>query len=341
MTTRRLATFRVDASARIGFGHLSRCLALANYLAEGGWNCIFVVKLKSAEAFPQLRHSVHRIVFVKDEWDANSVGIAVGGHSNLTVIDHYELGESFEASCRNWSDKILVIDDLANRQHDCDFLLDQSLGRKPSDYIPLTPRNCHLLLGPKYALLRPEFGRLHQQALERRRDSVNRLLIAIGGSDPYDITSMALQAVHDSGLHLKVDVVLGSISPNCKKVSNRIAEAGSRWRLHLDTPRVAELMAEADLAIGACGIGSWERCVLGLPAITVVIAENQRMIAHELERRQAIIYAGDWLQISAPILESHLREIAVNSYKLTLTAASAATICDGLGLERVKKILSG
>jgi len=337
---RRVAAFRADASARIGSGHISRCLALANHLASGYWDCIFVVSAETREAFPGLDCSAHRVVVVANASDAASVGTAIGKHTALTVVDHYDLDASFETACRQWSDRILVIDDLADRRHDCDFLIDQTLARSPDDYAGLVPPSCCLLLGPVYALLRPEFSRLRKQALERTRDTVHRILVAIGGSDPLDITGMALQAIRASGLNLKVDVALGSVSPNCREVSTAVAAAGVGWQLHLDTLQIAELMSAADLAIGACGVGAWERCTLGLPTIAVVIADNQRMIARELNRRGAIVYAGDWQEASAAGLERHLLEMAWDGKILAAVAREAANVCDGRGLERVVSALA-
>jgi len=337
---RRIAVFRADASACIGAGHISRCLALANHLAEGGWDCVFAVTQESLLAFPGLGQSAHRIVLVFAGADAGTVGAAVGEHSVLTVIDHYDLDASFETACRQWSDRILVIDDLADRRHDCDFLIDQTLARAPNDYAGLAPPACRLLLGPDYALLRPEFGRLRKQALERPRDTVHRIVVAIGGSDPLNITGLALQAIRGSGLDLKVDVVLGSVSPNFREVSIAVAEAGAGWQLHVDTLEIADLMSTADLAIGACGIGAWERCTLGLPTIAVVIADNQRMIARELNRRGAIVYAGDWHETSVATIKRHLREIAGDGAMLAAVAANAADVCDGRGLERVESALA-
>ena len=337
---RRIAVFRADASARIGAGHISRCLALANHLAKGDWDCVFVVTDETREAFPALDCSAHCVVVVANSSDAVSVGAAIGKHSALTVVDHYDLDASFETACRQWSDRILVIDDLADRRHDCDFLIDQTLARAPDDYAGLVPPSCRLLLGPDYALLRPEFGCLRKQALERPRDTVHRILVAIGGSDPLNITGLALQAIRASGLDLKVDVVLGSVSPNCCEMSIAVAEAGAGWQLHVDTLEIADLMSAADLAIGACGVGAWERCTLGLPTIAVVIADNQRMIARELNRRGAIVYAGDWHETSVATLERHLREMAGDGAMLASVAANAADVCDGRGLERVESALT-
>ncbi len=336
----KIAVFRVDASARIGSGHVSRCLALADYLAARGWDCIFAVSSETCQAFPRLDRSTHRVCVVANAFDAVSVGLATGKHATLTVIDHYSIDAHFETACRKWSERIMVIDDLANRYHDCDFLIDQTLGRVSRDYSALVPSDCRQLLGPEYALLRPEFSRLREQTLERPRESLRRILVAIGGADPHDITGLALQAILASGLTLEVDVALGSISPNCLKVSEFVAAAGKGWQLHLDTTEMAKLISSADLAIGACGVGSWERCTLGLPSIAVVIADNQRMIARELRRRAAIIYAGDWGETSVKVLERHLLEMAGDGALRAAIAANAAAVCDGRGLERVGRVLA-
>jgi spore coat polysaccharide biosynthesis predicted glycosyltransferase SpsG len=106
-------------------------------------------------------------------------------------------------------------------------------------------------------------------------------------------------------------------------------------RLHLDTPRMAELMRDADLAVGACGVTAWERCALGLPTLAVVIADNQRMIARELAARRAIAFAGDWTEFSEEGMAAAFRRLAADPAATAAMSAAAATICDGRGLERV------
>lgn len=228
----------------------------------------------------------------------------------------------------------MVIDDLANRRHDCDLLLDQTLGRVSEDYSSLVPDKAKLLLGPSFALLRPEFGLMRSRSLERRKGILERVLVSLGGSDPKDITSLTLRALKAVGIPCEIDVVLGSGSPNYHAVARVIETMDLPVNLHLDTSCMSELMASADLSIGACGTTSWERCALGLPALVIVTAENQRFIAEKLEDSGAVKVLGDWTEVTEDLLKFELYQLASNPRTLSLMSQVASEICDGRGLER-------
>lgn len=318
----QLAVFRADASPTIGGGHVMRCLALADGLAAKGWRCQFWVAPGTIETVPALAKSTH---------EATTATVSVQT-ADLLVVDHYGLDAEFESACRTWAQHILVIDDLADRPHDCDLLLDQTLGRVQADYRPLVPGHCRLLLGPAHALLRPDFARLRPAALARRDGTLARMLVSLGGSDPHDMTSLVLDTLGRMGLEVDVDVVLGSASPNCDVVAERL-RGQPRTTLHVDTPHMAELMVQADLAIGAAGVTSWERCTVGLPTIMVVTADNQRLIAHQLDQAGAAVLAGDWTTVTMDGLVAVLRQLADTS-QLAAVSKAAARVCDGQGVTR-------
>lgn len=327
----RIAVFRADASPALGGGHVMRCLALADGLSHAGWRCSFWVAPGTLEAVPALAGSRHEVVFESPRYQ----------RVQLLVVDHYSLGAAFEASCRSWARHILAIDDLADRRHDCDILLDQTLGRVDTDYRELTPSFCVQLLGPQYALLRPDFAGLRGEALARRHGNLERILVSLGSSDPRDITGLALDALEQAGLDAAVDVVLGSVSPNCAAVAGRL-QNWPRARFHHDTSRMAELMAVADIAVGAAGVTSWERCTVGLPCAMVVTADNQRLIARALNDAGAAVLVGDWRAMTAARLAGALRCMA-KPRKLQAISIAAAGVCDGNGVARavaqVEKLL--
>lgn len=329
--------FRADASPTLGVGHISRCLALADALYEKGWKCTFVVNRESNVTYPALSVSSHKVMVPQIPNDPLSVAQVVGGTADLLVVDHYNLDKKFESACRGWAESIMVVDDLADRPHDCDFLVDQSISRTISDYKFLTPISCRILVGPHYAMLRPEFSRIRQKSLERRNSSqiINRILVAIGGSDPHDVTTTAICALMHCYQNINIDVVLGKNSPNLNKVRNLIFSFRDKIKLHIDTQKMSELMLNADLAIGACGISSWERCTLGLPTIAITIAENQRENAQSLEKAGAILYSGEWTNISENSIVKNLKEIQKNPFLLEKMSLSSRKICNGKGISRI------
>ena len=193
---------------------------------------------------------------------------------------------------RSAAKKIMIIDDLANRRHDCDLLLDQNYYRNLNDrYDGLVPVDCLKLLGPKYILLKPEFWQARER-LRKRDGQVKRILVFFGGSDPAELTLKALAALeHLNRPDISVDVVVGSTNPIKEKIKNSCKNI-SNVSYHLQVTNMPELISNADLALGSGGMSMWERCFLGLPAITVVFADNQLNVTLEAASQNAIKYLG-------------------------------------------------
>ena len=213
----------------------------------------------------------------------------------LLVVDHYGRGAAFEHGCRPWAATILVIDDLADRRHCVDRLLDQTHGREEADYRLLTGPDCRLLLGARFALLRPQFQAYRPGALARRGSDgpAQRLLVSFGATDSGGATMLALQGVALGCPGLQVDVVVGSFSRNRDEIDHLAARLSPAVTVHRSVSDMASLMTDADFAIGAAGGTSWERCCLGLPTLVVVTADNQRDIARSLAAAGAIDLVGD------------------------------------------------
>ncbi len=328
------AIFRADASLRIGAGHVMRCLALADSFARNGWQCSFAVAEGTRDTVPQLQRANHRIaVLDAADWDDSSrLADAIGAPCNLLVIDHYGLAAAYEAPCRAWSETIMVIDDLANRRHDCDVLLDAANNNRDR-YAGLTPPQCKALLGPSFALLASKFPALREEALQRRGlMPVGRILVAFGSTDLDNFTVPALHAIADMGENAAVDVVLGPAAPHLDAVRN-LADAVD-FQLHVETDDIAGLMMRADLAVGAAGVTAWERCCLGLPGIAVVAAANQQDTAACLGAHGA---ATILTRPDAQESFSHaIAALFADPEARAEMARRAAALCDGRGADRVR-----
>jgi UDP-4-amino-4,6-dideoxy-N-acetyl-beta-L-altrosamine N-acetyltransferase len=235
----------------------------------------------------------------------------------------------------------MVIDDLANRQHDCDLLLDQNLGREAADYSQLVPKGCKILVGPNYALLRPEFFALREHSLIRRTTNpqLKDLLISMGGVDQADATGNVLEALKDCSLpaNLRITVVMGEHAPWLDRVKLLARHITQPTEVKVNVSNMAQLMAESDLSIGAAGGTSWERCCLGLPAIVVVLAGNQRDGAHALEQRGCVKLI-DQLADLPHLLREMLGE-TVSPHVLSQLSQSSSNITDGNGSARVRDIM--
>jgi UDP-2,4-diacetamido-2,4,6-trideoxy-beta-L-altropyranose hydrolase len=351
--------FRVDASHAIGTGHVFRCLTLAGALARRGATCRFVCRalpgaltgLIEAEGY-----KVHVLpapvgeagsgdgyaawLGVDRERDAEETAAALADGVDWLVVDHYALDEAWEARLRKVAPRLLVIDDLADRRHDCDILLDQQAVDAMADrYRGLLADDCTALLGPRYALLRPDFARRRQEGLRDRAAPVERLLVFFSGADTPNLGLRTIEALDSLAPgRLAVDVVVGLANPHAAVLA--AAAAGRPWlELHPGDSDMSALMARADLMIGGAGTTIWERCALGLPAIAVAMADNQLPGAVHVARTGAMLFLGDAAAADGPAIGAALRTLLASPWLRAHMAAQAAALVDGRGADRVAAIM--
>lgn len=308
---------RVDSSERIGSGHLMRCLTLAGHMRREGKTVHFICRdlvgnlsrIVTAQGFalhllPPHEHDAALTDYavwltVPQEVDAQESAEIIRELQPVErlVIDHYALDAAWERRMRPLVQEIFVIDDLANRPHDCDILLDQNFYRDMERrYDGLVPETCKLLLGPKHALLRREFYEA-RKTLRRRDGKLCRILVFYGGSDQTRETEKAIAALLQLALPgVEADVVVGGGNARQEHIRS-LCEAHEFLHYHLQVSNMAELMASADLALGAGGTTTWERCFLGLPAIVTAIAENQFEICRDCAEAGLIYYLGKWDEV--------------------------------------------
>jgi UDP-2,4-diacetamido-2,4,6-trideoxy-beta-L-altropyranose hydrolase len=323
--------FRADAGPAIGAGHAVRCLALAAPFIEGGWAVGFAASAETFAAVAALEAApVERMVLPAAAGEEQ----AIARHwpeIDLLVVDHYGRAAAFERACRGFAKRILAIDDLADREHDADVLVDAGAPANNA-YRKLVPASCRVLVGPKHALVHPDFRRARGAALARRDGrAVKRVLVSFGQIDAANATVRALAALDAAGFAGAVDVVLGRAAPHLGAVR---AMAAGRVRLHVDAPDMAALMSEADLAIGAGGGTAWERCCLGLPSILVTLADNQRGIIAIVAAAGAGVDAGPAGPNTERRIADALRLFLADGQRAAMAEAGAALV-DGRGGERV------
>lgn len=354
--------FRVDASLQTGSGHLMRCLALADAIRPNVASVRFLCRhLPDAlEVLVRQRgHDVTRLPAAQDnsiaatqsgplahsawlgvpqEQDARDTLDAIGTTPcDRLVVDHYGIDARWERVVRDKAKRILVIDDLADREHACDWLLDQNVHADPAHrYLDLVPAYCTRLLGPGYALLRPEFLALRQQ-IGPRDGMVGRILVFFGGMDADNYTGTALEALRRAGLtDVAVDVVIGAQHPDLDGIKTRCIALG--YQCHVQTNRMAELMAQADLCLGAGGTATWERCCLGLPCITFVVADNQREVV-AVVAAEGLILAPDVSPRDPQALADYLRDILQKPQTLAAVSRAAFDAVQGTGVDRVRRAI--
>ena len=355
--------FRTDASRIIGTGHVMRCLNLAGALVGRGAEVSFICRKHEGhfcDLIEERGFTVHRLPAPAKEFeagttpahaawlgatwqeDAGQAGAAIktlSAKPNWLVVDHYALDSRWEQALRPLVDKILVIDDLADRAHDCDLLLDQNLfADVQARYATKVPEDCRLLLGPEYALLQPIYAELHDR-IPPREGTVKRILISFGGADRDNLTGRVLAAFLSLNRpDIDVDVVISDSSPYVLDIQNQVA-GHANIHLHGNLPTLAPLMAKADLAIGAAGTTSWERLCLGLPALVVTLAENQRPIADGLQRLGLVRWLGHKGEVSEQRIRQALAELINEGIDEEWSLRCRAAV-DGKGVDRVSVALT-
>jgi len=345
--------FRTDASDTIGTGHLIRCLTLADALAAAGHECRFALRdhpgcpagLIGARGFtlslltaPEGEHDgdlAHAAwLGAPQAADAAETLAAIGPGWDWIVADHYGLDWRWEGAMRAAAARVLAIDDLADRRHDCDLLLDQNLQRSPDRYEGLVPAGAIVLLGPRFALLRREFAGLGDRLAARPPVRGSRILIYFGGIDPDGATLTALEGVVRANRGLAVDVVAGPRNPHLVAIRRECAGRGDVV-LHEGDADMSALMAGAALAIGGAGATAWERCCLSLPTILITIAANQRPGAEALAALPAALWIGDAGDVSAQTVADAIETLVDQAPRHAALAAAGRSICDGHGTARV------
>lgn len=328
--TARTALFRADASVSVGTGHVRRCLTLARALARDGWISRFAVSEESLVVVPELLSAPFevRTLEPREGRAARALEASVPDGCDLLIVDHYGLDRAYETACRRFTRRILAIDDLPDRTHDADMLVDPTPGRTETARADHIPPGATLLAGPSYAPLRPE---LTAARFDRKAAAPPRLLVSFGGTDPGDATGRFLAALAATPLEgWTVDVVLGRAAHHAKNVAETVSRTEGRVRLHLDPPDMTALLVSASLAVGAGGVSALERCCVELPSIILAIAENQRGTADALVAAGAASLAPD---IGSAVAAAHA--LAHDPEGRARMASAAASVCDGRGTQRI------
>lgn len=324
---------RTDASYEIGTGHLMRCLALARMFQARGAKALFICQALD----PQLRTRIEahgfelRLIGSSTDWAADAEAtvaalLASEKSFDLLVVDHYGLDARWETRLRPLVRRVMVIDDLADRPHDCELLLDPNLHDSPQDrYRGLVPDGASVFVGPRYALLRAEFDSVAPRV---RSNGAHQLLVFFGGTDPGNQTLKlvhALRALADAPL---ARLVLGPANPHLEAVRNA-ARGFPRIEVIAATSKMAELIDAADLGIGTCGGAAWERCLLGLPTLVTVTADNQRDDARILDALGAVRNLGEADAVSSEDWATEIRRLQQDKVLLERMSAAALGVMQG------------
>lgn len=297
-----------------------RCLAVAEALRARGLEPSFAASSETFDTAP----AVARAGFERRAPEP--------GPADVVVLDGYRITAEEEAAWRAAGARIAVIDDSL-RPHAADLWVDPTPGRTRADYRDLAP-GARVLTGPGFSPMKPEFARERPGALARRAAGapVRRVLVGFGMTDPGGASLKALRALGRFP-ELEIDVVVGAVAASLPA----LRQAGVR--LHVDADNVPELTAAADLAVGAAGVSSWERCALGLPAVALIVADNQRPNAQALSAAGAALVLGEAKAVDEAALAAGVGTLIGGAPALGAMSKAAAGLCDGRGAERVADAL--
>lgn len=336
--------FRVDASFQMGTGHVMRCLMIADEIKkqspcssilficrdfQGNMIDFIMEKGYKIRLLPSLqKNSTETVNSTNNEnsWLGTSWENDVKQTIHILkqfqkpvdwiIIDHYGIDSRWQKEVKKYVNKIMVIDDLANRSHYCDMILDQNFYHDYSSrYNQLVPKHCLKLLGPNYALLRPEFMNTKKEKKDRTHKK-RKILISFGGTDPTNETEKALLAIKKikTKYDLEIDVVVGKGNHQKERIKSICDTEGFRYFCQVNN--IAQLMADADLAIGAGGISIYERLYIDLPSITISTADNQTKALNDLGIEGYVYYLGESNEVSENLIENTVINFLQNRLEL-------------------------
>ncbi|MEO9298589.1 UDP-2,4-diacetamido-2,4,6-trideoxy-beta-L-altropyranose hydrolase [Devosia alba] len=345
--------FRADSSREIGSGHIVRDMTLAEVLRGGGAQVIFVCRAHDGallELLAQRQFTVlalplrlrearydgpygHWLGAPQQQDARDTIDALVASslpHCDWMVVDHYGIDRTWETILEPVAERIMVIDDLADRKHHCNLLLDQNLVAGFRDrYRGLVARDTVQLLGPQYAVLHPQYAALRLAKMQHTR--LKNVLAYFGASDPYNLTGMTIRsfaALPDRELTLSV--VVGNINPYEAEILE-LAGNDSRIRVYPPLPSLAELLAQADICVGAGGATTWERLCLQVPSLVYALADNQVAVSEHLDQLGAIRFMGHARNASVTDLSDALLQALSRDW----TPQWEGVEVDGLGAPRV------
>lgn len=316
--------FRFDASATVGYGHMARCLALREAI-DGRLDCSFAV---NSEALAGLPSDARKAAMLPYE-------IVGAGPFDVAVVDHYGLGAAEESRLRAAARQIVVFDDLADRQHDADMLVDPLPGSGPDRYRGLTPSACRILTGADYAPLHPRFRDARLAKPPSAEAGRLKVLVSMGATDPTDVSRQVLRDIDAAARPLSVTVVLGNGAPHREGIRAVCREMRPPAELLVGVEDMAALYLQHDIAIGAPGVSALERACAGLPSLLVMTAGNQRFVGDALANAGAAVDLGRAEDIARGAIAATLSDLGGNAEELATMAYRGSALVDGLGAARI------
>jgi UDP-2,4-diacetamido-2,4,6-trideoxy-beta-L-altropyranose hydrolase len=336
----RALLVRADADAARGSGHVMRCTALAEAWCARGGLAHFLSRCASETLRERIQRAGARFLPLADDADLETVLSSVRDvNPSFVVLDGYDFDLEYQRAlrCAGWP--LMVIDDSVRLpRYETNVLLNQNLGAERLEYHANS--DAALLLGPHYALLRREF-RVWRSRLHTVPETARKILVSLGGSDPHNVTLKVIQALRQLEIaRLQIRIVAGPLNPHLEELTETAAAFPGRLELLSHVSDMALLMAWADVAVTGGGSTCWELACVGVPALALVIAENQRPIAEELSAAGVVFNLGPHPEVSLERLASSIDGLLYSSFRRSRMSQRGRALVDGKGAERVAAVLS-
>lgn len=330
--------FRTDGSQRIGLGHISRCLALAQGLRKRGYEAVFLTRSTEEAIGGKIRahgFTVHSVSPQCSQVEDQKRAIALARESDppsIVVLDGYGLDAAYQRAVKEAGISLMVIDDLAQDHACADLVLNQNIYATAEPYS--AGAHTRLLLGPAYALLREEFAswRCRSRPISER---ATRILVTLGGADPDNQTLKVVRAIASLNGEIETTVVLGAAYAHTDLLTGYLTGRQGHFALRSDVECMAELMHWADLAVSAGGGTCWELACLGVPNLVIALADDQRQNARGLAEAGISIDLGWWEEVSPESVADNLRQLIENVAARRKMSQAGKSLVDGHGVDKV------
>jgi len=336
----RKSLFRCDGSTQIGTGHIMRCLSLAEGLKRKHWQCAFVMKDYDARLADKIEEKGFELRLIPKESSLKedlklTRKYASQWKVSIILTDSYDLDREYLKTLKEDKFFVLSIDDSTQTHFYSDILLNQNIHATAREYSERIEPYTKLLLGPKYALLREDF--VSSRNAERISEKVQKVLVTMGGGDPYNQSLKVLRALENMKEAFSITVLLGSSFLFHEEIENFTRRASKKIKIVHNTNQVARLMKESDLAISASGCTVWELCCLGVPTILLILSENQEPIAQSLQKKGIMKNLGWFNQVNEPYIQQEVSKLSADQKLRKEMADKGQLLLDGLGVKRVVK----
>lgn len=333
---------RADGGAGIGLGHVTRCLALAGALRSKGAEVAFVTSGDDPGVVAKITTADCAVEPLPKGCDENAaVSFLLERASKLAVrlvvVDSYRIELKHQLAIKGAGLKLLALDDFGSGRFAADFVLNPNLTARAENYS--VDAGARLLLGPRHALLRPEF--LEAAGRPAAPAAVPRILITMGGSDPSGMTREAWKTLDAAPGEFALDLLVGAAYPGAGALAREAAAARHPTEVHHDPADVPGLMRRASFAVSAAGSTCWELALLGIPAIVLVTAANQQGVAEGLQKNGFALSLGSGAPFPAGALKAAAAELLGDRNRLKAMAAAGKKLVDGRGAERVAEAVLG